>query len=203
MVRSWSADGIVARVKRSSRAGVEDRWHRDPRRGEQVQWPADSPAAGVWCVDSKHGDPGTQVTTARHGKGRRWLARWVDNEGKERSKSFDRKAEAQAHIKQVTTALTTGTYADPRRAAITFATVAQEWLASKSARNLKPKTVAGYRGLLDVVVLPKWGDVRLRDIDHAAIQAWVTWLASDPAARQRPVQDTQVPTHRRASRLHA
>lgn len=175
-------------VQRSSRAGVEDRWHRGARRGEQVPWPADLATAGAWCTDPKHGDPGTQVTTARHGRGRRWLARWVDNDGQERSKSFDRKAEAQAQTNHVTTALTTGNYADPRRAATTFATVAQEWLASKSSRNLKPKTVAGYRGLLDVVVLPKWGDVRLREIDHAGIQAWVTWLASDPAARQRPMK---------------
>jgi hypothetical protein len=45
-------------------------------------------------MDSKHGAPRTQVTTARHGLGRRWMARWVDHDGNERSKAFDRKAEA-------------------------------------------------------------------------------------------------------------
>jgi integrase len=67
--------------------------------------------------------------------------------------------------------------------------VADEWLAFKT--TLKPKTVAGYRGLLDVVVLPKWGEVKLSDIDHAGIQAWVTWLATDPAARNRPLKVTE------------
>jgi hypothetical protein len=42
------------------------------------------------------------VTTARHGKGKRWLARWVDHDGNERGKSFDRKAQAQNHLGTVT-----------------------------------------------------------------------------------------------------
>jgi integrase len=65
--------------------------------------------------------------------------------------------------------------------------VAEQWFAAKST-SIKPKTIAGYRGLLDVVVLPKWREVRLREIDHAGVQAWVTWLATDPAARQRPAK---------------
>ena len=105
---------------RSSRAGVEDRWHRPPRRGEQVPYPADDPGPAAWCTDQKHGAAATLVTTARHGKGKRWLARWVDHDGQERSRAFHRKADAQQHITTVTTALTTGTYADPQRSAITF-----------------------------------------------------------------------------------
>ncbi|MGH3556310.1 tyrosine-type recombinase/integrase [Mycobacterium sp.] len=169
--------------RRSSRAGVEDRWHRLPGKHEQVQYPADDSGAGSWCTDPKHGTPCTLVTTARHGQGRRWLARWVDHDGQERSKAFDRKAAAQHHITDVTAALTTGTYADPKRGAITFATVAEPWFDSKS--GLKPKTRAGYRSLLDVVVLPRWGDTRLRDITHADVQAWVHNLATDATARQR------------------
>ncbi len=147
-------------------------------------------------MDSRHGRPGTQVTTARHGQGRRWMARWVDHDGNERTKAFERKAEAQNHIGAVTTALTTGTYADPKRASVSFGVVAEEWFTVKaqnrSALNrLKRKTLVGYRRLLDVVVLPKWRDVKLKDIDHDAIQAWVWWLATDPAARQRPPKRTE------------
>ena len=100
-------------------------------------------------MDAKHGNPATLVTTARHGQGKRWLARWVDHDGNERSRAFDRKADAQQHITGVTAAMTTGTYADPRRGSTAFATVAQSWFDSKS--GLKPKTRAGYRSLLDVV----------------------------------------------------
>ena len=144
-------------------------------------------------MNSKHGTASAQVTTARHGQGKRWMARWVDHDGNERSKAFDRKAEAQNHIGAVTTALTTGAYADPKRASVTFRVVAEEWFAIKAQnrsalKQLKPKTLVGYRRLLDVVVLPKWGEIKLKDIDHDAIQAWVWWLATDPGARQRSVR---------------
>jgi hypothetical protein len=77
-------------------------------------------------MDSKHGTPGTQVSTARHGQGKRWMARWVDHDGNERTTSFDRKADAQNQVGVVTTALTTGTYADPKRASVSFGVVAEE-----------------------------------------------------------------------------
>jgi integrase len=147
-------------------------------------------------MDSRHGRPGTQVTTARHGQGRRWMARWVAHDGNERTKAFERKAEAQNHIGAVTTALSTGTYADPKRASVSFGVVAEEWFTVKaqnrSALNrLKRKTLVGYRQLLNVVVLSKWGEVKLKDIDHDGIQAWVWWLATDPAARRRPPKRTE------------
>ncbi|OBK86633.1 integrase [Mycolicibacter heraklionensis] len=181
--------------KRSSRgrARVEDRWHRPRRKAEKP--PADGP--GSWCADPKHGQPGTLVATARHGQGRRWLARWVDNDGHEASKSFERKADAERHAAGVTTGLMTGTYADPKRSAVTFATVAAAWLAAKRAANRAAKTVAGYDGLLDVVILPKWGDEPLRDITHERLQTWFTWLSTDPAARKHPKRDAEgnvVPT---------
>jgi integrase len=148
-----------------------------------VPWPADNRGPGSWCIDSKHGSPGTLVTTARHGQGRRWLARWVDHDGNERSKAFDRKAEAQNHITRVNAALATGTYVDPTRGSTTFAVVAEPWFDSKS--GLREKTRAGYRSLLDVVVLPRWGGTPLREITHEDIQAWVHTLATDPEARER------------------
>jgi hypothetical protein len=93
---------------------VEDRWHRNPKCGEQVAWPADNPRPGAWCTDPRHGEPGTLVMSARHRHGLRWLARWVDHDGNERSKAFDRKADAQRHITDVTTALSTGSYTRPQ-----------------------------------------------------------------------------------------
>ena len=150
-----------------------------------MPWPADEPGPGAWCIDPKHGQRGTLVTTGRHGQGKRWQARWVDSGGNERSKSFDRKADAQRHIAEVTTSLTTGTYADPRRSGVTFGTVAETWIKGKEAARRAPKTIAGYRSLLETLILPKWENVKLRDIDHAGMQAWITWLGSDPEARQR------------------
>ena len=174
-------------------ARTEDRWHRPARKAEQVFWPADAEqGAPTWCIDTKHGIPGTLVCTGRHSTGgHRWQARWVDRDGLERSKSFARKAEAQAHITKITTDLTTGTYADPLRSAVTFGTVAEAWHKMKAAAGKAPKTVGDYRGLLDVLLLPKWGDHRLRDINHEALQEWFSWLSTDPAARQHPKRDKE------------
>lgn len=129
------------------------------------------------------------VCTVRHGSGKRWLARWVDHDGQERTKAFDRRADAQRHVDGKRTELDTGTYADPKRSAVNFVTIADAWLSGKRAANRAPKTVAGYEGLLEVVILPKWGNVPLRDITHERLQTWVTWLATDPEARQRPKRD--------------
>ncbi|UMB71771.1 tyrosine-type recombinase/integrase [Mycobacterium paraterrae] len=168
--------------KRGVRAGVEDRWHRPARSGERVSWPADQTDGPTWCIDAKHGNSGTLVCSARHGQGKRWLARWVARDGQERTKAFDRKADAQKHIEEMTVAVSTGTYSDPRRSAVTFGVIAEAWFATKAQRA--PKTVAGYREVLDNVILPKWGPEPLSDVTHEGIQTWITWLSTNPAARQ-------------------
>jgi integrase len=139
------------------------------------------------------------VTTTRHGTGRRWQARVVDHDGVERSKSFDRKGHAQAHIARVTGELTTGTYVDGRKSAVPFGPVAQEWFAARRPK-LKPSTVGGYRSMLDMTVLPRWGEVKLSDITHGDVQQWVTWLYTDPGARQAR---TPVAAKRKRSPLSA
>lgn len=110
------------------------------------------------------------------------MARWTDHDGITRSKSFTRQSEAQRHVTQVTTDLTTGHYVDSRKSAAAFGTVAEEWLTAKTP-GLKPSTVGGYRSLLDATVLPRWGETSLHDITHTDIQEWITYLCADPAAR--------------------
>ena len=54
LVRNQSAGAYRDGMKRSSRAGVEDRWHRPPKAREKVSHPTDHPGPGVWCTDPKH-----------------------------------------------------------------------------------------------------------------------------------------------------
>jgi integrase len=171
-------------AKRAPRQSVIDLWHRPARQGELVHYPADQAGGPTWCMDRTHfRKPGTMVCSTRHGQGKRWRAAWVDLDGEQRSQAFDNKADAQRHIEGIATQLNTGTYADPQRSAVTFGVLAEAWIATKAKRE--PKTVGGYQGLLDVVILPKWRDEPLRDITHERIQTWVTWLATSPEARQR------------------
>jgi integrase len=124
----------------------------------------------------------------RHGHGRRWLARWVGNDGQERTQSFQRKADAQARVNRITADIVTHTYADPRKSAVTFRAISDEWLAMQRTR-LKPSTVGGYGSLLNMTVLPRWGDVKLADITHSDIQQWVVWLTTSKEGRQPRTTD--------------
>lgn len=146
-------------------------------------------------MNAKHGEPGTLVCTSRHDQGMRWQARWV-GDGQERSKSFARKAEADAYAKQMAAEIVTGTYVDTSKSSTTFRTVAEEWFSAKCS-GLKPSTAAGYRSLLDRTVLPRWGDVRLADITHADIQSWVTWLTTNKDARQTRSKNAELNAKRR------
>nr|WP_245570884.1 site-specific integrase [Glaciibacter superstes] len=52
--------------------------------------------------------------------------------------------------------------------------MAREWLASQL--QLKQTTLSGYRHSLEKHVLPRWGKVRLADVAHGDVQAWVNAL---------------------------
>lgn len=153
-------------TRRNPRSGVEDRWYPtvtvvDPVTGEKTRKKTKSP---------------------RYGKGKRWRARYVDPNGVERARSFDTKAAAQRFLDgDVTTKVVTGTWVDPDRSGVLFEVVAEKWYATKKFR--KPKTVAGYRSLLDRIILPRWGSVPLRDIEFEDIQEWVVTLSESGSAR--------------------
>jgi len=121
----------------------------------------------------------TGKKTVRHGKGNRWLARFVDSEGNEHSKSFpagsgpgEGEKSAWTWLNQQTSDLVTGRFVGNDAQSRTVGTVAVEWLAHR--QHLKPKTVAGYRSLLENLVMPTWKDVALADVDYAGVRSWVT-----------------------------
>jgi integrase len=119
--------------------------------------------------------------SAVYGKVSRWRVRWVDGTGAERTKSFQRKPDAQAYLNGLTADLHRGEYVDPRKSAETFGSVAEQWFATKQHR--KPKTVVGYRSLLDTVVLPTWTDVPLKRIDYESYSTWLGGLSIDGGQR--------------------
>jgi hypothetical protein len=74
----------------------------------------------------------------------------------------------------VTTAVTTGTYVDPRLSKITVGKWAPRWLATKV--NLKPTTRVTYEILLHKHVLPTWRDTSLCGVTHESVASWVAGL---------------------------
>lgn len=121
------------------------------------------------------------VDSPLKGKVSRWRARWVDLQGVECQKSFKRKPDAQAHLNKVTADMERGDYVNPRAAGERFGPIAEAWFKTKGHR--KPKTIAGYRCLLDTLVLPQWEHVALKKIDYEGYTAWLGSLSVDGSQR--------------------
>lgn len=146
--------------RRNRRAGVEDLWFR---RGASK------------TVENR---------TSRHGRGKRWRARWVDDQGRERTASFATKTDAEQHIEAIGSSLHRGDYVDPRSGAQTFGVLAQRFTAG---RVVKQKTASGERSLLDSRILPRWENVQLAHIVESEIRTWLADMqreVSSSRARQ-------------------
>jgi integrase len=98
--------------------------------------------------------------------------RYRDEHGKEHARHFKRKVDAQRWLDEVTAAVQTGTYVDPKRARTTVGELAPVWLAGKI--NLKPTSRARYADVLKTHVLPRWGNVALIRVTHGDVQAWLS-----------------------------
>ncbi|MBX7434162.1 site-specific integrase [Mycobacterium sp. Y57] len=141
---------------RKRRAGVEDRWNRTVR------------------VDGKT----QKVPTARAGTGKRWMARFVDDEGREHARSFDRKADAQSWLDgDVTPALATGSFVAPEAGKVTVDAVYRAWSAAQA--HISAKTAATRRSAWGSRVKPRWGDVAVVDVKTSAIRSWVSAMKDD------------------------
>lgn len=120
----------------------------------------------------------------------RYRVRWVDETGKERSKSFSLKADAQRLYNKVMADIHAGESTDPTRGSELFGPVAEQWYTTKSHR--KPSTLGGYRSILDLIVLPQWKDVPLKKITFEAYQVWLGEIARTGSQKGGPLSASRV-----------
>src|SRR5581483_8890954 len=109
----------------------------------------------------------------------RYYARYRDPSGRQVVKVFDRKIDAERHLITVENAKLTGSYVDPRRAAVAIKDWSRQWLAAQN--HLRPSTRARYEGILKKQIIPRWGDVKLSAVSHAEVTAWINELSLAPA----------------------
>ena len=132
-------------------AAVDDRWHRTDRA------------------------TGAKVPTARYGVGKRWVARWRDDTGTQRSKAFDRKTDASQWVANVTTDLDRGAYVDPAAGKQTFRDYAERWRADQL--HHRPATAAQAESRLRLWVYPVIGDRPISTIRRSDVQRVVSLAA--------------------------
>lgn len=117
-------------------------------------------------------DGGRRVRNDRWGRGRRWLARWSDPDGRDRSKAFASKDAAEAHLVANESQARSGLWVAPSR--LTFQQVAEAWLGEQvhlragSAENARQRLQSAY---------PFIGARRVRDVSRVDVQALVVGLS--------------------------
>jgi integrase len=110
----------------------------------------------------------------------RWRARYRGPDGRERSKTFATRRDADRFLATTETAKLRGEWVAPERSRLTVGDWADSWVAVQS--HLKPKTRAGYDSLLRTQVLPRWGGTALVRVTHAEVAAWVAGMRTHLSA---------------------
>jgi integrase len=127
----------------------------------------------------------------KQGQGRpRWRARYRDPSGRERSKSFTRKVDAERFLVSIEDAKLRGAYVDPAAGRVPFAEWAERWF--NTTATLRPSTRKDYEVLLNNQVLPAFGDMTLVAIDALAVREWVAELVAGGLSAKRARKAHQV-----------
>ncbi|WP_081821307.1 tyrosine-type recombinase/integrase [Rhodococcus sp. UNC23MFCrub1.1] len=135
--------------RRNRRAGVEDRWKK-----------ADG---------SK---------SASHSLGKRWRARYVDDNGREVARGFDRKVDAQSWLDSIVSQQVQGTYIDPKRGRMTYRQFYAEWSCLQTWVHHTRRAMDA--GAAEV----PFADTALTDIRRSHVEAWVKELVERPLSPQ-------------------
>ncbi|MCL2395739.1 MAG: site-specific integrase [Acidimicrobiaceae bacterium] len=105
-----------------------------------------------------------------------WRVRWRTPDGRGRSKTFPRKADAQRYLTHVEHTKLSGVYVDPRAGRVTVREYGDAWLASRV--SWKPSTRVRYEGILERHIYPVLGPRPLASVRPTDVQSLVTALSS-------------------------
>jgi integrase len=113
----------------------------------------------------------------RRGAGR-WRARYRAPDGRERSRTFHTKRDAERWLAGIHVARARGEWVDPTLARTRLDVWAERWL-EMAAPSLRASTLASYQSLVHSRVLPALGRFRLGDLRPSDVQDFVNDLAAD------------------------
>jgi integrase len=118
-----------------------------------------------------------------------WLARYRGPDGRQHSRTFRRKIDAEQWLRTEEGRADRGVWVDPDAGKVKFATFAETWLESL---DLKPATRANYVSNLNSRVLPTFGNTQLAKINPAMVRVWQTRLRDDGLSAASVRQARQV-----------
>lgn len=114
--------------------------------------------------------------TKREGRDKPWQVRYRDPDGKQRSKQFRRKVDAQRFLVETEHKKDSGGYVPPDAGQVTFEEWAGQWL---DAQVFDVATRVQVESRLRVHVYPTFGASKLRAVRPSQVQAWVAGRANE------------------------
>lgn len=126
----------------------------------------------------KKGPDKKPIRKTTHGVGLRWMAIWDDLDGKERTKKFPTKDQAQAHLNDVTTKKGTGSYISAAGSDQFITDLLDQW--SAASLHWKPSTRIAAESDIKAHLKPYWGDWTVGAIRKRDVQEWVAQMRHAP-----------------------
>src|SRR5262249_41787289 len=135
----------------------------------------------LWTVTVKgpDGKPAKQHT-ARYGHGKRWLAVWTAPDGREQTKTFAKKIEADRYGPAMEAHGRGGVDVHPRRGAVPLREYG-EFKFLPSLVHLRPNSASTYASHLRTHWWPLLGDRQIRSLSRSDMKAAVAALAGSLA----------------------
>jgi integrase len=140
----------LTRAARKQRAGVEDRWRK------------------------RDGTP-----SAVDGRVTRWRARYVDDAGREHTRAFDRKVDAQRWLAGVSASIVRGDYIDPKLARMTVDAWCELWLSGYRTRR---KSTVRQAEVHLKIIRQAFGVMPLSAVKPSEVKAWTSQLKAEGRA---------------------
>lgn len=143
---------------RKPRSGVADRWYK--------------------TVRDEHGNT-QKVPSVEHGRGKRWRARYVDERGREHSKGFDRKTDAQRWLNGQVASVVDGRHVAPADAQLTVNQWCALWIVGYK-RN-RASTVREARTHIRRIE-QEFGHMPLSAVRPSQVNGWMAKLKTEGLA---------------------
>ncbi len=122
--------------------------------------------------------------TTRSGEAR-YEVRVRGNDGKERSRTFRTKKEAERHERAHHAAIDSGVWIDPRAGRVTLTAWSSEW--QRTVVHLRPKTRKIYDVNLRNHILPTLGNYELAKLTPSMLRAWLSDVTAKDGRRGKPI----------------
>lgn len=114
----------------------------------------------------------------------RWKGTYRAPDGRERSRTLDRKVDVQRFLTAVESSKLRGDWVDPALGQTRLEEWLPKWLESVRP-SLKPSTAAGYASLIRSRILPALGPARIGALRPSDVQAWIAAMQEEGLSASR------------------